>query len=178
MNLCILIPLIVGLICAWLGYLLGKLLSKNSNNDQEVEHWKSQYNKVSRELQICKDKNIEWQTKAKHSSQSLKSQADISLPFNAVLARTVFGKTIKQDDLTIIEGIGPKISSLFVDHGITTWKLLSEASVEKCQKILDSEGERYSVHNPGTWPRQAKLAYEGKWQELLDWQDILDGGKE
>lgn len=178
MNLCILIPLIVGLICAYLGYLLGKLLSKNTSSDQEVEHWKSEYNKLSRELQICKDKNIEWQTKYNDKSQSLMTKSEITIPFNPTLARTVFGKTIKQDDLTVVEGIGPKIRELFHSHGIATWKVLSETSIERCQEILDSEGERFSVHNPGTWPRQAKLAYEGKWQELLDWQDILDGGKE
>ena len=33
------------------------------------------------------------------------------------------------------------------------------------------------MHVPGTWPRQAGLAHEGKWEELSKWQDELDGGK-
>jgi hypothetical protein len=31
--------------------------------------------------------------------------------------------------------------------------------------------------NPGTWPKQAELAAEGKWDELKAWQEELDGGK-
>ncbi len=30
---------------------------------------------------------------------------------------------------------------------------------------------------PGTWPEQAKMAAEGKWDELKKWQDELNGGK-
>jgi len=33
------------------------------------------------------------------------------------------------------------------------------------------------MHKPDTWPSQSKLAAEGKWQELKDLQDRLDGGK-
>jgi len=33
------------------------------------------------------------------------------------------------------------------------------------------------MHNPGTWPKQAEMAAEGKWDELKVWQDELDGGK-
>jgi predicted flap endonuclease-1-like 5' DNA nuclease len=97
--------------------------------------------------------------------------------FDASIAKAVFGKKITENDLTTVEGIGPKIAELFENSGITTWKDLSETSIERCKEILKSGGERYRVHIPDTWPKQAKLAYEGKWQELLDWQDLLDGGK-
>ena len=59
-----------------------------------------------------------------------------------------------------------------------TWKRLSETSVDRCNKILDKAGDRYRIHNPSTWPKQAKLAYQGKWAKLKKWQDELDGGKE
>lgn len=100
------------------------------------------------------------------------------IAFDAAAAKAVYGKKIKQDDLTVVEGIGPKISGLFNNFDVKTWKDLSECSLDKCQEVLDSGGERYKIHNPGTWPRQAKLAYEGKWEELKKWQDSLDGGKE
>jgi len=77
-----------------------------------------------------------------------------------------------------VEGIGPKIEELYHNAGIKTWKELSETTVEKSQAILDEAGERFSVHNPATWSKQAELAYQGKWQELKDWQETLDGGKE
>ena len=103
--------------------------------------------------------------------------APVLIPFNGDAAKAVFGKKIKQDDLTVVEGIGPKIQQLFHNHDVKTWKALSECSIEKCQTVLDSGGERYKIHKPNTWPKQAELAYQGKWAELLKWQDELDGGK-
>jgi hypothetical protein len=54
---------------------------------------------------------------------------------------------------------------------------MSETPTEKLQEVLNSAGERFSIHNPSTWAKQAQLAYEGKWAELKKWQDELDGGK-
>src|SRR5690606_39031368 len=102
--------------------------------------------------------------------------SDLSILFDADAAKAVFGKKIKENDLTIIEGIGPKIQELFHNHDIKTWKALSECSVAKCQTILDSGGSRYKMHRPDTWPEQAKMAYQGKWNALLDWQQELHGG--
>ncbi len=83
----------------------------------------------------------------------------------------------KGDDLKKIEGIGPKISEHFIASGIGDFKTLSETSVDKLKEILLEAGPRYSMHNPTTWPKQAELAAEGKWDELKKWQDELDGGK-
>lgn len=33
------------------------------------------------------------------------------------------------------------------------------------------------MHNPGSWPKQAEMADEGKWEELKAWHDELDSGK-
>ncbi len=40
-----------------------------------------------------------------------------------------------------------------------------------------SGGDRFKLADPGSWPKQAKLANQGKWDELRDYQDFLDGGK-
>ena len=61
---------------------------------------------------------------------------------------------------------------IFVDDGS------KDRSVEKIQEILDEAGPRYKTHNPGTWPKQAEMAAEGKWDELKEWQDSLNGGVE
>ena len=81
------------------------------------------------------------------------------------------------DDLRKIEGIGPKIAELMNDGGIRTYAGLAASPVERVQAILDAAGERYRVHNPASWPMQAGLAAEGKWAELEELQDRLDGGK-
>ncbi len=86
--------------------------------------------------------------------------------------------TILPDDLKKIEGIGPKIAELCNGIGIFTWKQLSETSVETLQIMLDGAGKRYLIHNPSTWPAQAKMAHEGRFDELKTYQDHLKGGKE
>lgn len=170
--LCYLIPILTGLICGLLGYLLGRLLFKNSD----------EYRQLVADLAACKVKSAELQlTIDKLNKQLANLKVGFSAPvgpvFNAALAAGVFGTKVLQDDLKIVEGIGPKIEELFHAAGIKTWKALSELSVEKCNQILEKGGERYRIHDPGTWPLQCELAYLGKWQELKDWQDKLTAGK-
>lgn len=98
--------------------------------------------------------------------------------FNADAAKAAFGKRIKQDDLTVILGIGPKIAELFKADGIDTWAKLGDTSIEHCQQVLVQAGERFKLHDPSTWPQQAKLAAEGDWHALFDWQDKLNKGRE
>jgi large subunit ribosomal protein L17 len=81
------------------------------------------------------------------------------------------------DDLTKVEGIGPKISQILIDAGISSFSLLAETEADKVREILAEAGSAYKSHDPETWPKQAKLAAEGKWDELKKWQDELDGGK-
>ena len=90
--------------------------------------------------------------------------------------KKVAKKAIK-DDLKKIEGIGPKIASLLNDAGINTFAQLSKASNKKLKGILEAAGSRFRMHDPGSWPKQAKLAAGGKWEELKKLQDELDGGK-
>jgi predicted flap endonuclease-1-like 5' DNA nuclease len=180
MNIpCILIPVIVGLICAILGYLLGRMFAKNSSETSSLVN----------ELDACLEKSTQYvktiatleaelAAAKKTTAQSFLGEITASIPFDTVAAMKVFGKKIKENDLKIVEGIGPKIEELCRQSGITTWQLLSETATEKLQTILNEGGERFLMHNPGTWARQAALAYQGKWQELKDWQDVLDGGKE
>ena len=58
-----------------------------------------------------------------------------------------------------------------------TFKQLSEASADTLKGILEDAGPRYRVHDPTTWPQQAALAAEGKWDDLKKLQDELDGGR-
>ena len=83
----------------------------------------------------------------------------------------------KKDDLRKIEGIGPKIASLLNDAGILTFAGLADTEANKIKEILVAAGPRYGFHDPTTWPAQAKIAAEGRWDDLKKWQDELDGGK-
>ncbi|WP_348797551.1 hypothetical protein [Flavobacterium adhaerens] len=180
MNIpCILIPALVGLICGILGYLLGKMNSKSDDITVSLQSELDACRANSKKLSIrISELEGELANAKLNVSKTIQSFAAPLIVFNADLAASIYGKKIKENDLKVIEGIGPKIEDLFHKAGITTWLALSETATDKLQAILNAEGEAYSVHNPGTWSRQAKLAYEGKWQELKDWQDALDGGKE
>lgn len=85
---------------------------------------------------------------------------------------------VKGDDLKKIEGIGPKIAGIFNDAGIMTFAELAGTSVDKLKEILTAAGPRYASKNPGSWPKQAKMAADGKWDELKEWQDNVKGGIE
>ena len=87
------------------------------------------------------------------------------------------GFSIKQaDDLTVIEGIGPKINELFKDNGIKTFADLAKQTVPQMRAVLDKGGARYRIANPATWAQQADLAAKNQWAELKKLQDELSGG--
>ncbi len=83
-----------------------------------------------------------------------------------------------KEDLKKVEGIGPKIAELLNNAGINTFAQLGATEVDRIKEILAEAGSRYAAHNPSTWPKQAQMAADGKWDELKAWQDELDGGKE
>ena len=87
-------------------------------------------------------------------------------------------KTASADDLRKVEGIGPKIAEIFAEAGIDTFAKLAKASQKELKAILEGAGSRYASKNPGSWPKQAKMAAEGKWDELKKWQDETKGGIE
>jgi large subunit ribosomal protein L17 len=82
------------------------------------------------------------------------------------------------DDLTKIEGIGPKISQILSNEGIATFATLAATEESRLEEILEAAGSRFSLAEPETWPEQAELAAAGKWDELTALQDRLTGGRE
>ena len=79
------------------------------------------------------------------------------------------------DDLRRIEGIGPKISNVLQDAGITTFAQLAATETDRLREILSEGGIR--IANPGTWPEQARLAAAGDWDGLKKLQGQLKGGR-
>ena len=81
----------------------------------------------------------------------------------------------KEDDLKKIEGIGPKIAETLKGNGITTFEKLSQTEPSViAEYIKDVRGN----HNPNSWPKQAKMAADGNWDDLKTWQDTHKGGIE
>lgn len=85
-------------------------------------------------------------------------------------------KKAASDDLKKIEGIGPKIAEIFNNAGIVSFADMAGSSIDKLKSVLEEAGPRYASKVPDTWPQQAKLAADGKWDELAKLQDDLKGG--
>lgn len=83
----------------------------------------------------------------------------------------------EKDDLTVIEGIGPKIQELLYQYGILSYKQLAETEVVRLKEILSAAGPQLAMHDPGTWSAQANLAANDKWEDLKAYQGFLKGGK-
>ncbi len=80
------------------------------------------------------------------------------------------------DDLTKVEGIGPKIAAVLVKNGITTFAALAAMQPEAITEMLKASGGRFGMAKPGTWPQQAALAAAGKWEEFEQLTKELVGG--
>jgi len=98
-------------------------------------------------------------------------------PLDLEASAAVLGRQIELDDLTVIDGIGPKIAELCAGIGITTWSKLAESDVAVLQSMLDDAGSRYRVHDPASWPRQAGLLAAGRWGEFAALTDDASDGR-
>ena len=92
-----------------------------------------------------------------------------------------------------IEAAGfPNLSGQKVDYTITTLKEFREGKrandmngmMRDIAKALAAGansvmmGGMFAAHDPTTWPQQAAMAADGRWDELAAWQAELQGGRE
>ena len=80
------------------------------------------------------------------------------------------------DDLTKIEGIGPKMSAALIAAGIDTYAKLADSTEDALNQAIQDAGMRLAP-SLGTWAEQSALARDGKWEELDALQDSLQGGR-
>ena len=161
------ILLLTGLIFGIIGFFIGKSQGSGRELESTLEELRSANADLRNDLFNCQEQ----------LEQQSASTSESGYQFNARLAQSIFGRFITEDDLKVVEGIGPKIEGLFHNYNIKSWKDLSNVSVDKCYEVLESGGEKYRVHDPASWPMQAKMCYQGKWKELYRWQVEHKHGK-
>jgi predicted flap endonuclease-1-like 5' DNA nuclease len=83
--------------------------------------------------------------------------------------------TAAPDDLTTIEGIGPKVAKVLEGIGITTFAALAKSDAAKVQEALNAAGYKYM--DPTGWIEQAGFAASGDLVGLKKLQDLLKGGR-
>lgn len=161
------LPLVlVGLVALFIGYLIGKK-QVPSVDTSNLDSIKDRNTKLQEELEQCRNQVNSLQGELAQSATA----------FNPQEAREAMGKKVHENDLKLIEGIGPKIESLFHNFDITSWAELANCTVEKCNEVLASGGDRYRMHDPSSWPLQAQMAHRGDWKSLSRWQDEHKHGK-
>lgn len=79
------------------------------------------------------------------------------------------------DDLTLIEGIGPKINSILQAAGVNTFAQLAALEPQQIMSILTAAGIRLA--DTSSWPEQAGMAARGEMQRLHLYQETLKGGR-
>ncbi|HSL46485.1 MAG TPA: 50S ribosomal protein L21 [Anaerolineales bacterium] len=94
---------------------------------------------------------------------------------SASKARKRAKATSQSDDLTMIEGIGPKVAEVLAEAGISTFAALAESNANDIQEILNAA--ELQMMDATSWPAQAKLAAEGNLDGLKKMQDKLSGGR-
>ncbi len=97
--------------------------------------------------------------------------------FKAAAAAVIpVGQKAGEDDLEIIEGIGPKIAAVLVNNGISTFAQLASSKADEVTAMLKASGGRFSLANPASWAEQAALLRDGKMDEFKKLTDELVGG--
>jgi predicted flap endonuclease-1-like 5' DNA nuclease len=85
---------------------------------------------------------------------------------------------VQEDDLKKIEGIGPKIAGVLTEAGIRTFEQLAAADAESLRDVLQrADPNLPRLADPASWPEQAGLAAEGRWEDLEKLQADLKGGR-
>jgi len=79
-----------------------------------------------------------------------------------------------QDDLSFLDGIGPKVSALLRFAGIKSFSRLASTDVDRIREILEAENPNLlRLTDPSTWPEQARMAADGNWVALSALQNEL-----
>lgn len=177
---------IVLLIAAVIGYLIGYYLAKGRYRKQivlleeEKAGLEAGIRKLEEEKQLLQadirrmDDVI---ASLKLTTDKLEKEIRLLAEKPAAKAAKVPAGGVVTDDLKAVVGIGPKIARLLMARGITTWQNLAEAAPSMLREILVRDGgERFRIHNPESWPLQARLLHEGRWDELKELQEKLEAG--
>lgn len=98
-------------------------------------------------------------------------------PFDLAAARAAGFEVKGADDLTVVEGIGPKIAALLHARGIATFAQLAATTPEALRGFLDAAGANFKLAQPQTWPEQAAMAAQNRWADLKAYQDRLTVGR-
>jgi F-type H+-transporting ATPase subunit gamma len=111
-----------------------------------------------------------------HAIANGKQQSPAATQVAAPKVKSSTAMVAEADDLTVIEGIGKKMSQALMAAGIDTFEKLAYASTETLQQAVEAAGMRLAP-SLATWAEQAQYAINGDWDGLKAFQNTLSGGR-
>ena len=81
------------------------------------------------------------------------------------------------DKLSLIHGITPKVEKVLKENNIVSYQDILDTDVEGLEEICLAAWINSKRYNITTWPDQARLAADGHWRELEEYQAILQKKK-
>lgn len=90
--------------------------------------------------------------------------------------RNDFGRPFNLDptDLKVIEGIDAEVEVALQDAGVRSWADLASREVDELRAMLSQADAGLHNRDPRSWSLQARLASEGRWDELRQYQRELN----
>ncbi|HRX30043.1 MAG TPA: helix-hairpin-helix domain-containing protein [Saprospiraceae bacterium] len=181
------LPFLIGLLLGWA--LWARYKSMVADLENQIRDLKLRISKLEDELATCKSRRADLESQLALANGRIR-ELDLELAGKAKIEPAVASfaaapaakptgfAALKEDNLQIVEGIGPKMNEVLNDHGIHTWSHLASKSPEELRSLLDTYGDKYRIIDPHTWPQQAALARDLEWEKLIALQKQLDGGKD
>ena len=154
------------------------LTSQIEDGYQKISTLKDQ---ISNQIQL----NIETTTRAENAE----TRADNAETKNQTFEESITQKQqdieqlktnmkAMQHDFSIIEGIGKKVSTILRLANINTFTKLASTDTNTINSILEKSDPRIlRLTDSTTWPEQAKLAAENKWDDLETLKASLKRGR-
>lgn len=185
-----LIGLLVGWLIEWLIDLIfwrrrrraaqdvrAELQAQLDETRARVRELEEQLARCQANLQASKEEQAAAEAQLTEAQASRPSQRPQQAVQGDRAAQAVLSVAAEPQDLTRVEGIGPRIAEILNGLGILNYAQLADTPVSRLREILQEAGPRFRMANPASWPEQARLAAEGKWEQLQELQDSLSGGR-
>jgi chromosome segregation ATPase len=150
-----------------LGENIDRLTTQSEDQDQSIQQ-------ITKELEM-RGSMIQQLTSQLNSAkeQIVEHESSLSDRSNKIMTLEARMKA-KQDNFTIIAGIGPKVDAILKAKKINTFSKLSSLSVENILETLENENPNLiRLVDPKNWPEQAKLAADDEWEALTALQESL-----
>jgi predicted flap endonuclease-1-like 5' DNA nuclease len=136
------------------------LMSKNVIQEKSINDLKKDYTTLLRLNQEFGTRIEKAEIRVEELITSLKERENL---INTLKTRM----ELMQDNLTIIPGIGPKVSTLLRTAKIDTFNKLAATRVRKIMEILEAANPNLlRLIDPTNWPDQARLAASGNLDPL------------